>query len=1021
MIPNLAIEQQLAGDYLAFLAALSVRDFAGDLSPEYASRLIASTDNSVYQVLPQAVVFPRDVNDLKLLMSLLAEPRFAQVRLSPRGGGTGTNGQSLTQGIIVDCARYLNRILELNLEQGWVRVQPGVVLDQLNADLKPHGVFFAPNLSPSNRATLGGMVNTDACGQGSRIYGRTSNHVLALDLWLLGGLAHSSRPVNADQLAELQAQPDRIGEIYRELDGIARQHQQEIERVFPKLSRFMTAYDLAHLYDADRQQFNLNSVICGSEGTLALVGEICLKLTPIPKYKELLVVKYQSFDEALADAGRLVSFDPLSIETVDEKILSLAKGDVIYHRVKDFIADEDGITTRTINLIEFVADEPGSFRAKVDALLADLQASRGLPGKAFGWYQTAVPAEISVLWELRKKGVGLLGNSEGRRRPLPFVEDTAVPPEHLAAYVKEFRALLEQHGLEYGMFGHVDVGCLHVRPALDMTDTDDVQRLQQISDGVKDLVRKYGGVMWGEHGRGFRSVYGPEFFGPTLYTELRRIKRVFDPNNQLNPGKICTPLESTEALVSVTSPLRGDYDRQIPLQVRDAFETTVACNGNAQCFNYELDNAMCPSYKATRNQVQSPKGRAGMMREWLRQLSTQGVDPVEAARAYRAESSLTAPWRGLRKLRQHWQALNGRYDFSHEVKAAMDGCLACKACATACPIKVNVPSFRSRFLELYYSRYLRPVKDHLVGRIESLAALMSYAPRTSNLLLQSRLGRRVQKRLGMVDMPELSSPTLREQLAQLGRRPLDLAYLQAMPEASRAQAVVIVQDAFSSYFDAEILTALVQLLAKLGYQPYVLQAKANGKAAHVKGFLGRFDRMARQQSQVLRQIAALGLPMIGVEPSMVLCYRDEYRELLGDPGFEVKLVQEWLLAELPKLSAQPAQPGVEYQLMSHCTERALQPQTDNQWQRVFRHFGLETRSPALGCCGMSGTYGHETEHQQDSRRIYQQSWAAKIPTDAAARQQVLATGFSCRCQVERFDAFRPQHPVQALLKRLNPV
>ena len=722
MIPRLAQVEPAQGRYLAFLETLGQQGFQGEIRSDYGTRLVQSTDNSIYQILPQAAVFPINKSDLKILLKLAAHEKYRDIRFAPRGGGTGTNGQSLTDGIIIDCSRHMNDIRELNLEQGWVKVGPGVVLDQLNDFLRPHGVFFAPNLSPSSRATLGGMINTDACGKGSRVYGRTSDHLLELSCLLSNGEELHSVPLNPKELTDWKEASGRTGDVYRVVDEIVCRQAELIEEVFPKMSRFMTGYNLARVYSNDQRPiFNLNYLLAGSEGTLAVVHEAKLRLTPLPAFQELIVVKYESFDDALRAAGILVQSDPTAIETVDEKILGLAREDEIYHKVKDFVADEGSRPTRTINLVEFSGNEKSEVSAKVDQLAKIIHERKEISGEATGFYRTDIPEEIRNLWNLRKKGVGLLGNTKGRRKPIPFVEDTAVPPENLAAYIREFRDLLESFGLEYAMFGHVDVGCLHVRPALDLKTTEDEEIVRKISDGVCRLVRKYGGVMWAEHGRGFRTEYTEEHFGSELYQELRRIKQVFDPFNQLNPGKIVTPLESKEQTVSVEAPLRGHRDRQIHSNWQDEFAVTISCNGNGACFHYDPNHVMCPSSKVTRDRIHSPKGRAGIMREWLRQLSMAGApDEVRSSGGWAAKL--------LNSAKKHRE-----YDYSHEVFEAMSGCLACKACASQCPVHVDVPEFRSKFLHEYYGRYLRPLRDYLVGTTEWSGQILSKIPRLEML------------------------------------------------------------------------------------------------------------------------------------------------------------------------------------------------------------------------------------------------------------------------------------------------
>jgi len=496
MIPRLSPSESTPKFVQNFLEVLSKSEFSGDIHHDNGTRIVTATDNSIYQVLPQAVVFPKNSRDIQTVLKIADQQRFSKsIKITARGGGTGTNGQSLTEGIVLDCSRYMNRIIESNFKEAWVCVEPGVVLDQLNEHLAPNKVFFAPDLSPSNRATLGGMVNTDACGKGSRIYGRTSDHVLELTCVLSNGEVLESVPLEPEALSEYKKKSGISANIFKIVDQVVSEKTNLIQEVFPKMSRFMTGYNLAKVYGNSEKNFNLNYLLSGSEGTLAVVSKAKLRLTPLPKHKSLLVVKYETSDDALSDAEMLLKSDPAAIETIDEKILSLAKEDELYLKIKDFVADEKGKSgrkkrlTRTINLVEFCGSNKNHLEKQVTALCKTIDATNNKSGKATGYYRTVDPQEISDLWSLRKKGVGLLGNTKGERKPLPFVEDTAVPPENLADYIREFRTLLESYGLEYAMFGHVDVGCLHVRPALDLKNPEEESWIRELSDKVVELVK----------------------------------------------------------------------------------------------------------------------------------------------------------------------------------------------------------------------------------------------------------------------------------------------------------------------------------------------------------------------------------------------------------------------------------------------------------------------------------------------------------------------------------------------------
>ncbi|MBD8165894.1 D-2-hydroxyglutarate dehydrogenase YdiJ [Erwinia persicina] len=1015
MIPQISQAPGLVPLVLSFLDALKQDGFTGDTATSYADRLIMSTDNSIYQLLPDAVIFPRSTADVALIARLAAETRFASLVFAPRGGGTGTNGQSLNQGIVVDMSRHMKRILEINVEEGWVRVEAGVIKDQLNAYLKPFGYFFSPELSTSNRATLGGMINTDASGQGSLVYGKTSDHVLGLKAVLLGGEVLDTCAIPVSEAEKRAEQPGKEGQIYRVVLDRCRLQRDLIIEKFPKLNRFLTGYDLRHVLSDDLQQVDLTRILCGAEGTLAFIAEATLDITPIPKVRRLVNIKYDSFDSALRNAPFMVAANALSVETVDSKVLNLAREDIVWHSVSELITDIPDKEMLGLNMVEFAGNDKTLIDSQVDALCQRLDALMvQQEGGVIGYQLCNDVAGIERIYGMRKKAVGLLGNAKGRAKPIPFVEDTCVPPQNLADYIVEFRALLDGHHLSYGMFGHVDAGVLHVRPALDMCDPLQERLMKQISDEVVALTARYGGLLWGEHGKGFRAEYSPSFFGDALYGELRRIKAAFDPANRLNPGKICAPLGVEDPMLKVDADKRGTWDRQIPVNVRTDWRGAMECNGNGLCFNFDVKSPMCPSMKITSNRMHSPKGRATLTREWLRLLAEQGVDPQVL------EQQLPSKGISLRgmiqRTRNSWQAKRGQYDFSHEVKEAMSGCLACKACSTQCPIKIDVPGFRSRFLQLYHTRYLRPASDYLVATVESYAPLMAKAPKTFNFFLRQPWVKSLsQRHIGMVDLPLLSSPTLKQQLA--GHRALGttLDDLELMSAEQRAQCVLVVQDPFTSYYEAQLIADFVRLIEKLGYTAVVLPFSPNGKAQHIKGFLQQFARTARKTSEFLNRVARLGIPLVGVDPALVLCYRDEYQQVLGEKrgDFHVQLVHEWLQTVVSARTPSPAE-GEAWYLFGHCTEVTALPGSVKQWETIFARFGATLENISVGCCGMAGTYGHEAKNLDNSLGIYALSWQQAL--QKLPRQRCLSTGYSCRSQVKRVEGSGIRHPLQALLE-----
>ncbi|WP_095499139.1 D-2-hydroxyglutarate dehydrogenase YdiJ [Paraferrimonas haliotis] len=1004
MTPRLSQQHSLEPIYQAFLSELSSTGFSGEVETGYGARMTQAVDNSVYQFVPQGILYPKSHEDVAQVLTLANQAKFDDINISARGGCTGTNGQSLNFGLILDLSKYLTQVLEINPQEGWVRVEAGVVKDALNDALRPHDFFFSPDLSTSNRATIGGMINTDASGAGSLVYGKTSDHVIELKGVLANGQAINTAKVSKDNF-EAQYQGGAL-ELSQSVAQLCLEHRHEIEQRFPKLNRFLTGYDLKNVWDDELQSFDLGRILSGSEGTLAIITEAKLNLTPLPAKRCLVTVSYDSFESALRHAPQLVQANATAVETIDSKVLGLAKQDIIWHKVQSLIDAADKAEMDGLNMVEFAGTEQ-QVQQRVDSLVSEL--SGGGHG-VLGFKVCQQAQSIKTIYAMRKKAVGLLGAAKGTRKPIAFAEDTAVPPEHLADYIMEFRALLDDAKLEYGMFGHVDAGVLHVRPALDMCDPDDEKLLRELSDKVAALTRKYGGLMWGEHGKGVRGEYGPDVFGDELFQVLRQVKALFDPNNRLNPGKLVTPANDSSELISIDAQKRGKFDRQIPIQVKNDFIDAMNCNGNGLCFDYNHYSPMCPSFKVSGDRAQSPKGRATLMREWLRQLSEAGVDASQLSE--QADASWLEKFKNSRNK-------DKEYDFSHQVMDSMRTCLACKACTSQCPVKVDVPKFRSEFIELYYKRYLRPAKDYLVAGIEDALPLMERMPRLVNFASQNRLSQLiVKKSLGYVDAPALSYPTLKQQLSGHPALGYDLASLQSIPAEERQDYILIVQDPFNSFYDAQVVARAVLLCELLGFKPVLLPYKPNGKPMHIKGFLKRFAATAKSNADFLNQLGQLNMPLVGVDPALVLTYRDEYRQVLGDArgDFEVHTLQDWLFSNLERLPQVEAANST-YHLFSHCTESTALPQSFGQWQAIFERLGAQLEFKNLGCCGMAGTYGHETANLDNSTKLYNMSWQQAM--DELDHDKILVSGYSCRSQVKRMAKTKVKHPLEALLELIS--
>lgn len=1060
MVPRIYNLRKIETAYVKFLEALTSSNFSGEIEDRYAARLLVATDNSVYQRMPQAVLFPKSKEDVVEIFKLASRSEFKSVKFAPRGGGTGTNGQSLTDGIVIDMSRHMKKVWDFNPQERSIYVQPGVIKDELNELTAKENLFFSPELSTSSRATIGGMLSNDAAGQGSLVYGRTSEHILEVDVVLEDGSTALFKPVSGDELKAKLDLKNLEGEIYRTVYSLVKDNAAAIKQHFPKLNRFLTGYDLDHAYDPKSDTLNLCRLVCGAEGTLCTVVGARLDLTVKPTYRALCVVKYENFDSALRHANALIKAGVFSVETVDSKVLNLAKKDPVWLSVKDYITDVEGAEISGVNIVEF----NGMDTEKVKAFMLKLydQTIKQSQKRQMGILGACIVETkegIAAVYGMRKKAVGLLGSAAGAKKLVAFTEDTVVPPENLADYILEFRALLDGMNVTYGMFGHVDTGLMHVRPALDLTTDEDREKLVKISDGVVELVKKYGGQMWGEHGRGYRSCYGEVFFGE-LYPLARKVKAAFDKDNRLNPGKICVPFgNETDKLVAVDDPMRGDLDRTIDIRVRDSFDGAMNCNGNGQCFSYSTASLMCPSYRYSKDHVKSPKGYSGLMREWLRLMTERGVDinaaeeklTIEASRERTFKESCVAAVSYVGNLFERtYNTLFEREDFNHEYLGHVATCLSCKSCKTQCPAHVNSAELNSRFLNFYYSRYLRPSMDFLCINAERTNPLMARVPRMSNALLQNSLSKLlVENIFKFVDLPKFNERTLRQQA-----KDANIQVLTAKEAEARAAHydVIVVSNAFTASYEADGLIDLAKLVRSMGFKVAILKPYTNGKLLVIRGARAAFIRKARPQAERLARLNAKGLTLVGFDPALTICYRDEYKSLIPNcPDFNVMLPEEWLKQALAsekflakeakiknaleaivrrKTPDQEVSSGAvnedviascdyteDFYLFCHCTEQALVPLSVQMWQQILAHFKLRLMPVSVACCGMAGLFGHMKDNLDETRTVYEQNWQAKIRERDFA--QCLITGFSCRSQVHRMEHKRANHPIHVLANLLE--
>lgn len=936
-----------------FETVLISNGFKGEFHLDKATCLVNATDNSIYEVLPLAIAQPRDLSDLQQLISLAQLEPFKQLYFCARGGGTGTNGQSLTNGVVIDLSRFMTRVLEFKPEERTIIVEPGMILSDLNRMLAKHGLFFAPNVSTADRATIGGMIATDAAGKGSLIYGKTADHFLGMQLVL----------PNGDLIDTLDSNltPSTVQlELEQQIAAYIEPVQAEIEARFPTLQRPLSGYNLKQCYQ--NGAVNLQRLIAGSEGTLGLVAAAKLNLLPIPKFKALMVVHYPSFLAALKDAQFLIQFKPLAIEAIDEKVQQSAQTLPNWPSLAKMLNCEG--QSYISNFVEFVAETQVELDAKIN------QVQQALNARQANYVTILENNQINQLWSIRSLAVGLVGKLPGVAKPVAFVEDAIVPPENLADFVADLQTELERQNFRYAMYGHVDVGCIHVRPALDMQNPVDRAQIRPITESVIKLLDKYHGILWGEHGKGYRGEFVPHVFGSILYSVLCQIKQLCDPQNRFNPGKLTAPNPTTQLQRIELVPMRGEFDQIIPAGEQKLFAGAMLCNGNAACFNQEPSNAMCPSYKITRDRIHSPKGRAMLVKEWLREKAKPNGEHKQAAAA---------------------------------AFAALAGCLGCKACAGKCPTQVSIPDLRSNFLHSYHRDYAKiNLRDLMLAQIESLLPLAAKFPKMWNFIHRNRLA----PSLGLANIPLFKNSRSLSSLKQLN---VGIYSDASQIKTFAAKPVVIFADVFTGFLDNNVLFATVETLQKLGFTPYIIYPRNSGKALIVAGLIEQFRKNTARLAKLLNPLFDAKIPVLGLENTITTLFRDEVGKFTPAFSGNAQTLAEFLalhLAKLPTLKV-----SQKYRLLPHCTEQALLPGDATKWQQIFSQLGTELEVKNLGCCGMAGTYGHLKEQQINSQGLFQLNWAATVNN---CERINLASGFSCRSQSAKLAEKTLLHPIEVL-------
>jgi FAD/FMN-containing dehydrogenase/Fe-S oxidoreductase len=938
----------------------------GEVRFDQYSRLLYSTDASMYQVEPIGVVLPRSRADVQAVLELAN--RY-NVPVLPRGGGTSLIGQTVNHAVVLDFSKYMHRVLDVSQDELWCRVEPGVIQDELNAHVRPMGLLFGPDTSTSNRATLGGMSGNNSAGSHSIAYGKTIDHVLELTCLLADGSEVTLRDLTAGEL-EAKCRADGLeGQIYREVRRLIGQHADEIRARYPKLMRRVSGYNLDEFVKP--QPFGLHRLAVGSEGTLVVVVEMKMRLVRRPRFTAVDVIHYDDLQAALESSVDLLTTGPYAVEITDKMILDLARENIEQRARMGFVQGDPA----AIMIVEYAGETEAEVRAKVEALEA-LRARKRIGYAAHIAYD---PAAQQSIWKLRKAGLGLLLGTKGDRKPIAFVEDTAVEPAKLGPFIARFREVLGRHGAAAGYYGHCSVGCLHIRPLINLKDAGEIRKMRAIAEEITALVMEFGGGLSGEHGDGrARSPFNETLYGPRLYDAFRQVKRTFDPKGILNPGNIVDAPPMTEHLRYGPGYRAWEPETLLDFSGQGGFAGAVEmCNGIGVC-RKKLEGTMCPSYMATLDEEHSTRGRANALRAVL-----SGHVP--------------------------------RSEFSgRRLYEVLDLCLECKACKAECPANVDMAKLKYEFLAHYYRANGLPLRNRIFGRIHTLARIGSALAPISNWIAGSAPHRWLLERLAGIDR--------RRPLPAFASRSFERWFANRRAEGSGSRgAVVLFHDTFNTYQTPDVAIAATRLLDALGYQVVLADRRCCGRPMISKGMLGEARAVAVDNVARLAGAARQGRPIVGLEPSCLLTLRDEYPELVRTEDarlvarqsflLEEFLQREWASGDRPRFAGN----GRPALLHGHCHQKAMVG--TGPTVAVLKAAGYEVREVDAGCCGMAGSFGFEAEHYDLSVKIAERRLAPAVRA-AAADVAVCAPGISCRQQVEHTTGRAPKHPAELLWEAL---
>ncbi|MEQ1884531.1 MAG: FAD-linked oxidase C-terminal domain-containing protein [Bryobacteraceae bacterium] len=923
----------------------------GEVRFDAVSRALYSTDASVYQIKPLGVTVPKTREDIVKIVQICGRHGCP---VTMRGGGTAQGGQSIGEGLQVDTSKYFNRLLEVNAEEHWVRVEPGIVLDELNAQLAPLGMRFAPDISTASRATIGGMMANNSCGARSVLYGKTIDHVMEQTVLLADGSVVQFRETprsDVPQGTSLEAN------AYRTVLDLAEAHREEIDRRYPKILRRVGGYNLDEFVDASKP-VNLAKIMVGSEGTLGVVLEAKLRLVPLPKAKAVIVIGFHDLLEALTATPVILQHKPSAVEIMDRAILDNTRQNIALNRIRESFVQGDPAATLCV---EFYNDTKEKLPPRLDALEADLKSR----GTGYFFHRETDPAAQQRIWSLREAALGLSMATKEEAKSISFVEDTAVAPEKLSEFIGKFLGILSSHQTSAGIYAHASVGCLHVRPVINLKTEDGIRKFEAIAGEVADLVLKYGGALSGEHGDGLvRSPFMRKMFGDALYEAFREVKRTFDPKGILNPGKIVDSPPLTSNLrygtkYRAVNPEASYFDYSDYGGFAEAVEM---CSGVGAC-RKKLAGTMCPSYMATRAEQDSTRGRANTLRLAMSgQLSDAGLT-------------------------------------DEGVYKVLDLCLECRACKAECPVNVDMARYKSEFLAHYYEKHGTPLHAKALGGIAKLSKMGSAFAPVANFVAGTALSKKLLGVDSRRNLPKWRSDTFEK-------------WANARQIARQAKSVTLFNDTFTNHYDPQIGIAAVEVLERAGCRVSVVRPGCCGRPLISKGLLAEARESLGQLIDGLFPIAERGENILFCEPSCLSAVKEDAASLLrGTQQEKSRVVAKacMLWEEYAAKLELPLRNGPEKILLhGHCHQKSM-GLLQASAALLSKIPGAKVVDLDAGCCGMAGSFGYTADHYDVSVAIANRK-LLPAARELKAGEVLVAVGTSCRHQVDDLAHVTAVHP-----------